>query len=225
MPDRRPGVAWLALAGIAAPAWLLGASLALGAMVPGYEPLRDAISELGERGAPTALIWNTGGFGAVALLYLLHAVAVRAGLGSGWLYRLVLLQAILIAAGGAFSCDPGCPAFPRSASMVGHTVAGLTYFATTTILPLVAWRTFRRRDEWRALARPSLAVGIVLVALFFVGPALGAERVGAWQRTVLLLAGTWSAVVALRLHGLLRRSSPTPDRLASPEPERSGHVA
>jgi hypothetical membrane protein len=196
----------LALAGMIHPIWFLGASAVLGALRPGYEPLRDSISELGEQGAADALVWNIGGFGVAALLYALYAVAIRAGFGPGWLFRLTVVQAILAACSGLFSCDPGCPPVPQSPMMLLHTIVGLTYFAITTVLPVVAWRTFRQRAEWRPFAPPSLAVGVVLIALFLIGPALGADRVGVWQRVVLLIAYAWQIAVAFRLHRLLKRT-------------------
>ncbi len=220
MPIGRPLLSRFALAGIIQPIWFLGVSVALGAMRPGYEPLRDAISELGEKGATTALIWNIGGFGLAALLYALYAVAIRAGFGPGWLFGLAASQAILIAASGMFNCDPGCPPVPQSVTMLLHTLVGLTYFAITTLLPVVAWRTFRHRPEGRSFARPSLAVGLVLVTMFFIGPALGEDRVGVWQRVVLLIAYAWQMAVAIRLHGLLKRTD-GPDVEDRPNPPTS----
>jgi hypothetical membrane protein len=179
----------------------------LGLLRPGYEPWRDAISELGERGAATALLWNLGGFGVVALLYAAYAIAVRGWFGSGWMFRLTVLQSIFIAASGSFNCDAGCPPVPQSGTMLGHMISGLVYFAVTCVLPLVAWREFRDRSDWAPYARPSLLVGIALVALFVVGPLLGQDRVGIWQRTTLAVAYAWLIAVALRLRSLLRRAA------------------
>jgi len=123
MAAPRKRLARFALAGVVLPVWFLGGSLVLGALRPGYAPLRDAISELGEKGAPNALIWNIGGFGVVAVLYALYAVAVRAEFGSGWLFRLGVLQAVFIAASAAFNCDPGCPPVPATTTMAGHIIA------------------------------------------------------------------------------------------------------
>jgi Protein of unknown function (DUF998) len=204
----------LAVAGVIEPFWLFGLSIALGIVRPGYEPLRDAISELGERGAPNALLWNVGGFGVIAVLYAGFAIAVRAWFGSGWLFRLTVLQAIFVAAGASFNCDPGCPPVPQSGTMLGHIIAGLVYFAVTCVLPLIAWRTFRGRSEWASYARPSLLVGLALVALFLVGPFLGQDRVGVWQRTTLLVASGWQVAVALRLRSVL-----PPRRTATNRPE------
>ena len=211
---------WFALAGALIPVWMLGGSLLLGLSRPGYEPLRDAISELGERGASTAPFWNIGGFGIVALLYAVYALAMRAGFGIGLLSGLTAMQAVFIAASAGFDCDPGCPPVPVTATMTGHIIVGLAYFAIATVLPLVAWRAFRRRPEWISLARPSLAVGLVLLALFFVGPTLGENRVGIWQRTSLLVAYVWQVVVALRLYALLRGPVAEPRRESEHVPVR-----
>jgi hypothetical protein len=229
MLARRHLLPWFALAGVLQPVWTLGGSLVFGLFRPGYQPLRDAISELGEKGAPNAVLWNIGGFGVIAMLYAAYAIAIRAGFGPRWLFRLSIMQAIFIAAGASFDCDPGCPPVPQTATMVGHIVVGLAYFAITTLLPLVAWRTFRRRPGWDSYARPSLAVGAILVALFFIGPTLGEDRVGVWQRTVLLLAYAWQIAVALHLRALLRRAAAAdagdrPEQLATdtPDPAQRG---
>jgi hypothetical membrane protein len=197
----------LALAGMVQPVWLLGGSLLMGALRPGYEPLRDAISELGEQGAANALLWNVGGFGVMAVLYAVYSVAMRAEFGGGWLFLLVAIQAIASAGGGVFSCDPGCPPVPQSPSMWGHTISGLTYFAITSVIPLAAWRPFRARKEWRSLAPASLGVGLLLVLLFFIGPILGPDRVGVWQRVDLVVAYAWQIAVALRLRAVLSELS------------------
>ncbi len=191
------------LAGALQPVWVLGGAVGFGALRAGYDA-SHAISELGQQGSAYAVIWNVVGFGGSALLYVLSAAAIGAALGRGWLFRLTAVQAATIAASGTFSCDPGCPPVMSSWQGWAHTVFGLTAFAVTCVIPLVAWRTFRRRVEWRSLAPISLAVGVVLVGLFLVGPFLfGPERVGFWQRITLVIAGAWAAVVALRLWRLL----------------------
>ncbi len=222
--DRRQLVPWLALAGVLVPVWLLGGSLLIGALRPGYDPLRDSLSELGEQGAPTALVWNVGGFGVIAVFYAAYSVAVFAGFGARLIVLLTALQTILIAASASFDCDPGCPPVPETTRMLGHIIVGLAYFGITCVLPLAAWRTFRRRKEWRSYARPSLIVGFILVVLFLVGPALGEDRVGVWQRVTLLIALSWQAAIAIRLHALLRGQSaaePSPCCQVSSTPTRS----
>jgi uncharacterized protein DUF998 len=204
----------LALAGALAPIWILSGAVVFGALRSGYDA-SHAISELGEQGSTNAVAWNVTGFAATALLYAVYSVAVAAVFGRGWLFRLTLLQALAAAGSGLFSCDPGCP--PVMVTWQGwvHTVTGLTYFAATCVLPVLAWRTFRRRADLRPLAQVSLVTGVVLIALFFAGPFIfGPDRVGIWQRVTIVLSGAWAAAVALRLWTLLGRdprgATPTP---------------
>lgn len=199
----------LALAGALTPIWILGSAVVFGAFRPGYDA-NHAISELGQQGSANAVAWNIVGFGGTALLYALYSVAIAAVIGRSWVYRLTVLQALAVAGSSLFGCDPGCP--PSMVTWQGwaHTVTGLTYFAATCVLPVVAWRTFRQKDDLRPLARVSLAAGILLTALFFAGPLLfGSEHVGIWQRTTLVMSGAWASAVALRLWALLRRDQRT----------------
>ena len=188
-----------ALAGALEPVWLLVGSAAVGALRPGYDATH-AISELGQQGSAYAVAWNVAGFGVSALLLALFALAIRDALGGGWLFRITILQAIFLAAGGTFGCDPGCPPLMTTWQGWAHTVVGLTYFALTCVSPLVGWRTFRTLPEWRSLAPVSLAAGVALVGLFLAGPFVFPPAVvGLWQRITLATVGAWTSVVALRL--------------------------
>lgn len=199
------GARWssLALAGAIEPVWVLGGALLFGSWRSGYDA-SHAISELGQQGSTNAVAWNLVGFGGAAFLYALFTGAIGVALGRGWLWRLGVIQVVAIAAGGAFSCDPGCPPVMSSWQGWTHTVAGLTYFAITCIVPLVGWRAFRSRTEWRSLVPVSLIVGAVLVGLFFAGPVIfGPEHVGLWQRLTIAIDGIWAAAVALQLRRVL----------------------
>ncbi|HEX4745132.1 MAG TPA: DUF998 domain-containing protein [Candidatus Limnocylindria bacterium] len=211
----------LALAGALEPVWLLVGSAAAGALRPGYDATH-AISELGQQGSTYAAAWNVGGFGVAALLTALFALAIRDGLGRGWLFRVTVLQAIFLAAGGTFGCDPGCPPLMSTWQGWAHTVVGLVYFALTCVSPLVGWRTFRTRPEWRSLAPVSLAAGIALVGLFLAGPfVFPPAAVGVWQRITLATAGVWTTIVAVRLLRLASAvDQPSPTGRALPELSR-----
>lgn len=191
-----------ALGGAIEPLWFLGGSVVFGAARAGYDATH-AISELGQQGAPNALAWNLIGFGVSGVLYLVFAAAIAAALGRGWLYRLTAAQGIFLAAGGIFSCDPGCPPMMSTWQGWAHTVVGLTYFTVTSAIPFVAWRIFRRREEWRDLVPMTAIVAMIVLVLFISGPVVfGAERVGWYQRLTLAAAGIWSIVVALRLRAV-----------------------
>jgi len=190
----------LALAGIAMPIALLGFATLLGLVQPDYDPLRDAISELGAKGSPNQLAWQAGGFAVGAVLELLYALALRTEFGWGWLAGLTLAVAASLAVMTVSPCDAGCPPVPASPTMAMHTVAGLTAFAIFFMLPIAGWRSFRRRSEWAGLARPSLVIGLVLVVGFLAGPVLGPDRIGAWQRAYLVLYAAWQISVATELY-------------------------
>ena len=210
MKERMDLVPYLALAGALQPIWLLGGAVVFGTYRAGYEPVAHAISELGQQSSPNAVVWNLVGFGGAATLLLLFALAVRATFGAGWLFRGVLIGAVALYAGAAFSCDAGCPPAPSSPAGILHNVAGLSYFAMTALLPFVAWRTFRTRSEWADLAPLSLATGVLLVALFVLSPlTFGIERQGLGQRVFLAPAGLWSIAVAMRVYRLAAGRVPT----------------
>lgn len=195
----------LAFAGALAPVWLVGMSAIFGSVRLGYDPTH-AISELGQQGADNAVLWNATGFGGMATLIALFAFALRATIGDGWPFRLMLAQALFVVGGASFSCDPGCPPMMATWQGWGHTVFGLAFFATASVTPLVMWRTLRSREGWTDVATWSLVIGLVLLALFVAGPfVFGAERVGIYQRVSLATLAVANAVLGARcwrvLHG------------------------
>jgi len=145
------------------------------------------------------LIWNAGGFGVSAALYGLYAVGIVDAFGAGWLALGAAIQAVTLAGGAVFSCDYGCPAVARSTMGTLHTVFGLPYFAVTCLMPYLAAWTFRRHEAWRPVIPVTLAVGTLLVVLFFAGPLLFTDRVGLWQRLVLVPALAWQAWISIRM--------------------------
>jgi len=218
----------LALFGILTPIWLLGFATVLGATRAGYDPFRNAISELGADGSPNPLVWQIGGFAVAATLELVYAFALLREFGRAWLVWLTVAISILLFASGSAPCDPGCPAMPASGKMAIHAFAGLSVFASMMLLPIVGWRTFRARSAWVGFASGSLGVGVVLTVLFAIGPVLGPDRIGIWQRTFLTIFGTSQGVVAWRLHGRLQHGGHletaipgrdrSADRYAAPTP-------
>jgi hypothetical membrane protein len=198
-----------ALAGIAMPIAVLGYATLLGLAQSGYDPFRNAISELGASGSPNQLAWQVGGFAVAAVLQLVYALALRDEFGMGWLCGLTLATAAGLAVMTVSPCDAGCPPVPRSPTMAVHTVTGLAVFAIFFLLPIVGWWTFRRRPAWSSLARPSLVVGLGLVVGFLASPAFGPDRIGTWERGYIVLFSAWQIAVAWRLHRLsIRRRTP-----------------
>lgn len=86
--------------------------VALSAIVDGYDPLRDSISELGARDAPYRRLMNLAGFMGLGVALLAFAAGYHLLLRRGRLAPLA--TGLLIVAGGSmvavgfFPCDPGC---------------------------------------------------------------------------------------------------------------------
>ena len=101
----------LAICGTVGPILFIVVILIFGLLRPGYDPIRQYMSELGEVGAPNAIEYNMPAF----LLGVL-TIAIAFGLHRGISERKgSKLGPILIAVGGVgwvgasfFRCDPGC---------------------------------------------------------------------------------------------------------------------
>jgi hypothetical protein len=177
------------------PFWFFGFATILGLTRAGYDPLRDPISRLGELGAATSLVWQLGGFFACAVLELSFAGALWLTFRGPWMTGLMLAIAALLATSAAA---------PMPTPL--HMIAGLLLVACFALIPLAAWRQFRRLPEWADLSRGSLVVGVVLVVWFLMQPLFDPDRLGLWQRAFLVVALGWQVVVALRVRRLAHRS-------------------
>ena len=185
----------LAAAGMVMPFWFLGFATILGLTRAGYDPLRDPISGLGAQGVANALIWQLGGFFVSGLLELAYA-------GALWsTFRDVSMTALMLAVAALLAVSAAAP-MPTQV----HMVAGLLVFACFAVLPIAAWRRFRRLPEWADLSGASLVVGAVLVGWLLLLPNFGATQLGLWQRVFLVVAFAWQVVVASRIRRLARPS-------------------
>lgn len=193
----------------------------------GYSVADDEISDLAAltaHAAPVLLVAQavcgvaTVMFGLVALRRLLHGT--RGATLSG-----VLVAASALGAGNVsdalFRLDcraaDGCSQAEAMASWHGkiHGVAGLTILILVSA-PFVLARVLRRTAVWADLARPSLALGVVMVLAVVVGVGL-TERSGAGiaQRVLALAAAGWLAMLAVRAARLAGRSGSHADQLQS----------
>jgi hypothetical membrane protein len=107
-PVARPNV--LAACGIAAPLVFTAAVIAASANHPGYDHLKNFISELGATGAPAAGVMNFAGFLPYGLLMVAFALAVHRGVradAGGWLGPSILaLYGLAYVAVAVSPCDP-----------------------------------------------------------------------------------------------------------------------
>jgi hypothetical protein len=197
----------LAITGLLAPLVFILAALAASTLHPGYDHLKNFISELGATGAPAAGIMNFGGFLVYGLLMMTFAWALHRGIradSGGWLGPAVLGLYGLAYVGVALApCDAGCQAAAPSLHHRLHLLLGELVLLTAVASPFTLYARMVNDPEWRSLGTLTLLLpGSAWVVLQASGLGIaGAIR----QRLWLLLLFIWIELVALRL--LRSRSS------------------
>lgn len=191
----------LAITGVLAPLVFILAALAASALYPGYDHLKNFVSELGATGAPGAAIMNFGGFLVYGLLMMAFAWAVHQGIrpdAGGWLGPTVLGLYGLAYVGVALApCDAGCQSAAPSLHHRMHLLLGELILLTAVVSPFTLYARIVKDPAWRSLAIATLVLpGSAWVVLQASGLGVaGAIR----QRMWLLLLFLWIELVALRL--------------------------
>lgn len=202
---RRPLHRLGAWAGIVGPVAYVAIWALAGALRPGYDPVSQAISELAEIGAATrpAMTLAFVVFGLTALPF---AAAVRGGLPGDTrpVAAAIVVCGLATVGAGLFPCTQGCPGPGSSISDTGHAITATVGYLTLMAAPLLTARLlWNAGPPWQALARWSLAVGVVgSVAMLAWTLGLFGAAGGAGQRAFNTLADLWWAAtgVALLLH-------------------------
>ena len=193
-----------AACGVLAPLVYAAAAIAAGLKYPGYDHLKNAISELGATGAPSATIMNFAGFLPYGVLMVAFALAVHRGIRAdvgGWLGPSVLVVYGLAYIALAFaSCDPGCQAATPSLHHRMHLLLGDVIFLAAVLGPFTLYPRLVRDPAWRSLA----AATLVLPASAWLIPELSGIGMSGplRQRLWLLLLFLWIELMAIRLLGL-----------------------
>lgn len=192
------------LSGIVAPAVYVATWAVLGATRAGYDPVSQAISELGEQGAATAPGMSAG-FVAFGVLAVPFALALRRTLPGDALApaAAAVICGVTTVGAAMFPCSPGCPGIGASATDTGHALTAVTGYLALMATPLLtgcvlwtaggAWQIFAR---WSVAAGAVGAVLMLLWALEVFGTAGGAA-----QRIFNTLADVWwlsAGLVVLR---------------------------
>ncbi len=190
----------------------------LGLLADDYDPLRDAISQLFDLGAPA---WQRRTLAGVLLvtgvaLLPVGPVLDRVLPGTGRLGPLLAVVAGLgTTAVAFFPCTAGCPGAGTSFTDTMHVVLAGGGYVGLVLAPLAfAWRL--RGTAWRDLAVAGLVLGGLATAGFVVRN-LGVDALGGLQQRVFnTLADAWYVIVAV---AVLRRtqssSRSTPDPASS----------
>jgi hypothetical membrane protein len=189
------------MCGIIGPILFTGVVIILGLLRPGYSHVSQAISELGENGAPNAIIQDTNfiifGLLVIAFAYGLHR-AIGYGKGSK-------VGPILIALFGGVAAI-GAGIFPIPNPL--HAPVSIFGFITLMVATFIISRRLGQDPRWQGYRKYSLATGVIAVVLFLVllSNVKGGPWFGALQRLFLADLFIWMEVMAIHL---LRISSQT----------------
>ena len=188
-----------AACGVVAPVAFVGAWLLGGLLTDGYDPVRQAISQLAREGAPTRPLM-TAGLVVFGLLLPLWARVLGRRLGSRPVEAAATVAglATLAVAALPLTRDPG------GTQDLWHAVAAGVGYLAMALTPLLAAGPLRRAGLRRAGAA-SVAVGVVSAAAL-VGTLLVGEASGALQRLGLGVVDGWHVLLAVWVLRTGRRS-------------------
>jgi len=189
----RIGAAALRILGVAGVAAFAAIVLLLPAIKDDYSPVRNAISEgaLGRYGYLQVVAFVALGIGSLSLAVSLFRDARAAGVGV-----LVGVSGVCMLVAGAFTADR-MDGPSSTAHGTVHMLAAALAFAAVISAMLLSARQFRNSHILRPLARPSLALGSVALALFVIAGS-GIGPFGLIQRANVAVVLAWLIAVALR---------------------------
>jgi hypothetical membrane protein len=178
---------------------LAAATIAGGMAYPGYDHLRQYISELGATGAPTggavSLAFMASGI-LLTAFWMICAVLFRDSRLAVFGFGLSALNGLGLFFGGVFQCDFECSLASPSREAILHDVLGGVGYLCGIVGVLVVGLAWRNRPDRLGLYRLSLLCGVpAAMAVWLIHP--GFEWYGAAQRALELALATWTLAVAL----------------------------
>ena len=211
-PAPRPRVAAVAVLGVLGVLAYVGAWAIGGVVWEGYDPTRQAISELFAIGAPTVVRAPlsaglvASGIGLVAFGWAMHVgLPGRGRLGPG----LAVLSGVMTVAVVAFPCTAGCPGYGTSLTDSLHVLTAGSGYVALMLAPLAMARRLRDHLPWLAVA--GLVLGGGALVLFTVRTAgFGSASPGLEQRIFNTAADAWYVLAAIAI--LRRTRTPDTDR-------------
>ncbi len=189
------------------------ATWAIGGVVwEGYDPTRQAISELFAIGAPTAtraplsagLV--ASGIGLVAFGWAMDVGLPGRGRLGPWL---AVLSGVMTVAVVFFPCTAGCPGYGTTFTDSMHVLTAGSGYVALMLAPLaMAWR-LRDHLPWLSVAGWVLGGGALV--LFVVRTAgFGTDSSGLEQRIFNTTADAWYVLAAIAIiRRTRRRAAPT----------------
>lgn len=185
----------LAICGVIVPILFTIIVIILGLLRPGYSHVSQAISELGEVGAPNAAVQDAN-FVVFGLLVIAFAVGLHRGIGDG---RGSKIGPALVGSFGAVGAI-GAGIFPLPSPL--HVPVSLIGFISLIIATLVISRRLKQDARWQSYRSYSLITGGIALALFVAlvfGGSNDSPYFGALQRIFLTPLFLWVELMAIHL--------------------------
>jgi len=175
---------------VVAPVALIGGWTWAGAITPGYDPVRQTISDLAAADAPTHWLM-TAALVVTGLAYIVTAVGLRPADGAG--------RALLGVGGVGVLLTAWIPNNTEGRNEVGHMIVAYLAFLALTVWPAVI---ARNRPDAPLVLRPRfgqvVAIGLgVLVLLTFAEIVTGGSTLGLRERVLAVAQSVVPLVVVL----------------------------
>jgi uncharacterized protein DUF998 len=186
-----------------------------GATRPGYNQLRNYVSDLSLSGFGWMQVVN---FVVCGLLCLAFTVGFRLNMGSSCLMTVATILfgvfSVCLIVAGLFSTDPhlgyppGVPAGRTTTHGTIHGIAGLLDFVSIAAVAILMGFYFAREQSWRRWSAPSILIGVLILMLFVIFNVTATMDItGDWpnaptglvQRVAIVLGWGWLAAVAIKL--------------------------
>jgi len=164
-----------------------------GIVTPNYSHVSQAISELGEPGAPYQWIVNFGGFVPLGVAIMISAIASykfsESETRSKTIPALFGLTSLAVIIAGLFPTDPG----GRRDTTIGiiHAFAGVSILSLAAVTPLATIFFDTLKSAGIGFKIYSIATALALVGLFLMTPNAVFSELVTLQRAVL---GDWFSV-------------------------------
>jgi hypothetical membrane protein len=190
-------------AGIIGPILYALVLFTLGVLEPGYDPISQSMSELGDVDAPYALIMNTLGFPLLGVFFILFSVGVQLDISSGKGSRIgpfmIALSGLFLILAGIFPCDAGC----IDVTIIGgmHSLFATLAAIIMIPVPLAIIPRIHSDKAWRHYIWFSWMVVILssFFAILYMLPELEGWT-GFLQRLAMSVPLVWVVVTAIKIH-------------------------
>ena len=164
-----------AVLGLAGCALFWTSLLVLGAIRPGYSHVVNAISELGARGTPHAVLWNVFGFIIPGVLLALAGHAIGTSVRARRAQSGGLARALLVVFGLTIAGQGLIPAVMSNGELVttswsttGHLVMSLVSGAAWLAALALLIAPMKRSPQWRGWQVADIGAILLVIVLAFI---------------------------------------------------------